>query len=95
MQAVPHWRLGDLAANAADRVHMMGRDPDFTSRMWKGFDAVSKLQGHGALAGRTDLAPVLRFAGVTYRRPLRAPVELLDVPVATYAAARRAISALR
>lgn len=67
MKAVPHFRFNDLAANAVDRVHMMGRDPELAGRNWKLFDRISRFQGHGALLERTDFAPVLRYEGVKYR----------------------------
>lgn len=80
-RALPHFRPGDLAANAVDRVHMMGRDPDLGSRTWKLFDTISQWQGHGRLVERTDFAPVLRFEGVAYRTTPRSPVPLVgDAP---------------
>jgi hypothetical protein len=94
VQATQRLRLGDLAANAVDRVHMMGREPELTGRNWKLFDTISKLQGHGPLTAREaagEFAPVLRYQGVRYRTQLRTPVELLDpaVPLTPAAAARR------
>ena len=78
MQAVPHLRLGDLAANSVDRVHMMGRRPDLTRGIWQPFDWISRAQGHGPLAERTDLVPVLRYRSATYRSPTPSGVDVLD-----------------
>lgn len=86
MAAKPHLRVGDLAANAADRVHMMGRDPDFAGRNWKLWDTVSKVQGHGSLLERTDLAPVLRYPNRTYRTALQAGTVLIDPTIKRTAA---------
>jgi hypothetical protein len=78
-RALPHFRFGDIAANAVDRVHMMGRDPNLAGRNWKLFNQVSKLQGHGPLLERLDeFAPVLRFEGVNYRTTLANPVPLIS-----------------
>jgi hypothetical protein len=74
MQAIPGFRLDDLAGNAVSRVRMMGRDTDLTKSAWKPFDAISRWQGHGPLAERTDFAPVLRYEGVHYRTPTPAGV---------------------
>lgn len=79
-KALPHFRFDDLAANAVDRVHMMGRDPDLGSSTWKLFDKVSRIQGRGGLverAARDEFAPVLRFADYAYRKPLANPVPLV------------------
>jgi hypothetical protein len=80
-RALPHFRFGDIAANAVDRVHMMGRDPNLAGGNWKLFNTVSKLQGHGELverAARNEFAPVLRFAGHNYRTTLANPVPLIS-----------------
>jgi hypothetical protein len=87
-KALPHVRLNDLAANAVDRVHMMGRDPDLGNRTWKLFDKVSRVQGHGGLVERAaagEFAPVLRFQGVQYRTTPRTPVELITATPAEIA----------
>lgn len=94
MAARPHLRVGDLAANAVDRVHMMGRDPDLGNRTWKLFDKVSQLQGHGRLVDRVDFAPVLRYPGREYTTALRAGTELLD-PTVPRTAAEIAAAAAR
>jgi hypothetical protein len=86
MAAKPHFRLDDVAANAADRVHMMGRDPDFAGRNWKIWDKVSKIQGHGSLLERTDLAPVLRYPNRAYRTALQPGTVLIDPTLARDAA---------
>ena len=82
-KALPHFRFDDIAANAVDRVHMMGRDPDLGSSTWKLFDKISTFQGHGHLVDRTDFAPVLRFADHVYRKPLPHPE---NVPLITASA---------
>lgn len=88
MAARPHLRLGDLAANAVDRVHMMGRDPDLTGRNWKLWNTVSQAQGHGRLMERLDdFAPVLRYPGRTYRGPLQPGTVLLDPTIKRAASA--------
>lgn len=88
MAAKPHLRLNDLAANAVDRVHMMGRDPDLTGRNWKLWDKVSQVQGHGRLMDRLDdFAPVLRYPNRTYRFPLQPGTVLLDPTIKRAAAA--------
>ena len=86
MAAKPHLRLNDLAANAADRVHMMGRDPDFAGKNWKVWDKISKLQGHGPLLERTDIAPVLRYPGRAYRTALQPGTVLIDPTIPRTAA---------
>ncbi|MCB0878134.1 MAG: hypothetical protein KDC46_04050 [Thermoleophilia bacterium] len=59
MRALPHMRLGDIAANAIDRTRMMGTDPDLAH--WPIFDLVSRVQGHGHLVDRaSEFVPVLR-----------------------------------
>ncbi len=78
MAAKPHLRVNDLAANAVDRVHMMGRDPALTGKNWRIWDKVSQLQGHGPLLERTDLVPVLRYPNRTYRTALQAGTHLFD-----------------
>ncbi len=79
MAAKPHLRLNDVAANAVDRVHMMGRDPVLTGRNWKLWNKVSQLQGHGPLVDRLDdFAPVLRYPNRVYRTPLQPGTVLLD-----------------
>lgn len=88
MPTKPHLRLNDLAANAVDRVHMMGRDPALTGRNWKLWDTVSKAQGHGPLMGRLDdFAPVLRYPNRVYRSPLQPGTVLLDPTIKRAAAA--------
>jgi hypothetical protein len=80
-RALPHFRFGDLAANAVDRVHMMGRDPNLAGGSWKLFNTISKVQGHGELverAARNECAPVLRFAGHQSRTTLANPVPLIS-----------------
>lgn len=87
MAAKPHFRFNDLAANAVDRVHMMGRDPVLTGRNWKVFNTISKLQGHGPLMERLDdFVPVLRYPNRTYRTALQAGTVLMDPTIPRTAA---------
>ena len=54
-----HWNPGDVAANAIDRTHMMGRK-SHAHEHWI-FDQVSRLQGHGPLDERIasgDIEPL-------------------------------------
>jgi hypothetical protein len=94
MAAKPHLRLNDLAGNAVDRVHMMGRDPALTGKNWRIWDKVSKLQGHGPLMERLDdFAPVLRYPNRTYRTALQAGTVLMDPTVPRTAAELAAATA--